>query len=114
VLQAVADYHVRNLGNHMLPRLVDSIEGVRFIADDQVETIFAEGVFRGWQRFWRDLRGATALITLSLPGYSSDHASAVVYMSIFKGDVHGDERVLLLRRQDQRWFIEWSQVLFQS
>jgi hypothetical protein len=113
-IQAIADYHVRNSGNHRLPPDLDSIKGVRFISSDEYKNIFSLGALPGWRRFWLEFPGATALATLSLPGYSSDKSSAVVYFSLLKGDVDGEWRVLLLRRKGSSWEIEWSQLLAQS
>jgi hypothetical protein len=113
-VQAIGDYSRRNFGSHLLPPELHSMKRVRFISSDQYKSIFSVGALAGWERFRKEFPGATALVTLSLPGYSADKASAIVYFSRLKGDVNGEWRVLLLERNGSSWKIEWSQLIAQS
>lgn len=89
--------------------------GVRLVSHAEVKAAFREtwwdelklrlfGVDTGWwEDFYKRYPDADGITTFSLPGYSQDRASAVVYCAHSSGGLAGEGSLVLLRRVDGTW-----------
>lgn len=79
----------------------------------ELEHLFSEGSGVGWEKLREDL-GVFEIVTLSLPGYGSDHQSALLYLFRSRGALAGDGYFLYLNIDHKEWCVEWIDIVVSS
>jgi hypothetical protein len=73
---------------------------VKVLPDEQVTAVFSRG---GWQEFRAEFPKGLGVMRFSLPGYSPDGRSAVVYQSWSSGPQAGWSGLIYLGRGPKGW-----------
>jgi hypothetical protein len=99
----------RNHRAETLP-LGDICAGAIVVSKPEVETAFAvppdsgpASLDSGWRRLFKAFPGSTALVRMSLPGYSNRGDLAAVYLVVGSGSLRGAAHYILLRKGNNRW-----------
>ena len=109
----LADYRNRNIGG-LLPAHLEGPR-VRLVTREHLDRIFTQGdVLGGWRRFWATYPDSSAMIELSLPGYSKRKDRAILSYFISRGSTAGEAMVVLLHYDSRSWSVEWSEILFET
>ena len=110
---AFTSFHERNdypvevaeLGLDAIVPSVDSAE---------LDRLFEGGNEQGWRSLRGKLGSPCELLTISLPGYSVDLSTAVVFLERSRGPFASEGWLILLRRSDGGWEIQWSEIVVAS
>jgi hypothetical protein len=80
-------------------------EGVKIKAASELDSIFSGDRFieDKWGDFFRNFPRAREIMRVTLPGYSADGNSAVVYISGARGSLAGGGGLCLLERKGAEW-----------
>lgn len=101
--ELIAAYRQRNETSVSLN--LDSLDRVKIITKSELDVFFANGGTEGYTRLWKEFPDASALASLSLPGYSLDRSLALLYVNIGRGPFDVQGKVLILRKLSRQWVV---------
>lgn len=110
----IADYKIRNAKSHVRSMTSAGSVKVKFVDEQELKRVFADGALQGWQRFWQEFPGAAALVELTLPGYSHYRSRAIACSFVSRGSLAGVVYVVLLHWDAGAWVVEWSDILVET
>ncbi|HVT58228.1 MAG TPA: hypothetical protein VHR45_07495 [Thermoanaerobaculia bacterium] len=112
--EMIADYKIRNAKSHVRSMTSAGSVKVKFVDEQELKRVFADGALQGWQRFWQEFPGAAALVELTLPGYSHYRSRAIACSFVSRGSLAGVVYVVLLHWDAGAWVVEWSDILVET
>jgi len=89
---------------------------VDYVSPQQLHALFDEGrvLDRGWDHFYEEFPGASALTSFSPVGFSTDGRQALFAVHIGCGGLCGRGIGVLMRRNPLGWSVEKQQDLWIS
>lgn len=103
----------RNKDSAPLP-LVESCASLRIVDKAEIDRYMEIPIesrpmgFDAWSAFYAGFKGAQGLLTLSLPGYSTQRDIAIVQVAGACGELCGNGSFWILRKVSGRWQFEKS------
>ena len=79
---------------------------------DQLETLFKEGLGKGWEGYWKGYPKGTGLLGLSRVGFNRAHTTAYVYASETCGSLCGNGYSFLLEKVNGTWQVKEKKDLW--
>lgn len=110
-IQPLLDELNRRNGRSCVISYLKTSRKVRLVSSKEIERIFNNGF---WPAFYKKYPGSVGLVTFSLPGYSRDKNTAIVYFSHSIGGRAGYGSMIFLKRVDGRWKLDGEHPLWIS
>ena len=113
------NYSKRNSSSSPLPlqEALQSIEAkTRYVLaeEESLGELFVDGAQEGWRRFQSQFPEGTVLLSLSLPGYSADGRTAMVFAWCERGFLDSEGWIFMLKKVKSVWRIKWGEVVVLS
>ena len=100
--EAFDDFARRNAAPHETPPL-NIGKPLKIVPGSEIDAIFKH---HGWDAFYKKYPHTDGFLAVSLPGYSADYSTALVYISRHSGGLNGEGELMLLVKKQNEWIIK--------
>ncbi len=97
--EAFEDFARRNASPHKVPALSMGVP-LTPVPGSDIDKIFEH---HWWKDFYKKYPHTDGFLEVSLPGYSADHQTALVYISRSSGGLSGESDLILLEKKQGQW-----------
>jgi len=102
IQEAFDDFKRRNASLSATPPLVLEKPTI-YVKRSVIHSIFEHGF---WNEFYNQYPGTGGFIDMSLPGYSKDRNTALLYLEMLSGGLNGSGELLLLEKKAGFWKVK--------